>query len=340
MPSTSQRISTALAALFIVSPAYAQDSRFSAKFSAEFEIDSTFESDDPLNEITDTFVTIEGALSYQLTDRISINSTLLIEPVEDAVDDRFLEDHGVYAEELFLSLELGKSEIIVGKFNPAFGTAWDAAPGIYGVDFAEDYEITERVGAAINFGFDFAGGAHEVQVAVFQADRSFLSDSLGTDRGQLNLSDGGVSNTAGIESVSISLSGRFGDTGYNIGLQSQGAGVGDADDQTGVVIGVTQALNTSVPIELLGEVAYFDSFDGTTNSATIATIGASAEFNTFTLSGVAAIRDVDGAPTDRLYTVSAEREFANGLTGAVGYRYGDEGGVENNTLGLLLAYEF
>lgn len=32
-----------------------------------------------------------------------------------------------------------------GKLNPGFGIAWDKAPGIYGTDLAEDYEISERI---------------------------------------------------------------------------------------------------------------------------------------------------------------------------------------------------
>jgi hypothetical protein len=32
-----------------------------------------------------------------------------------------------------------------GKLNPGFGVAWDKAPGIYGTDLAEDYEISERI---------------------------------------------------------------------------------------------------------------------------------------------------------------------------------------------------
>jgi len=340
MSRLSLPVTSVVATAMFLSPAFAQESRFSAEFSAEIETDFTFDSDDAAGEITDTFVTIEGALSFRFTDRISLNSTLLIEPVADADDDRFLEDHGLFAEELFFGVDLGSVTLTLGKFNPTFGTAWDAAPGIYGVDFAEDYEITERVGGALNYGFEFGGGSHELQVAAFQADRSFLSDALLEGRDRLALSDGGVSNTAGIESVSLALSGNFGDTGYNIGLQSQGAGAGDADDQTGAVFGVTQTINTAVPLEVLGEVAYFDSFGGTDDSATIATFGLSAEFKAFTLSGVVALRDVDGAPTDRLFTVSAERALSDAVTASVGYRFGDESSIESNTLGVLLAYEF
>ena len=47
--------------------------------------------------------------------------------------------------------------------------------------------------------------------AAFQADRTFLSDSAFTERGQTSRSTGGVSNTSGLSSFAISLSGTFGD---------------------------------------------------------------------------------------------------------------------------------
>ena len=80
----------------------------------------------------------------------------MFEPVQDPDpgDDRFLEDHGLYAEELFVNYETGHFAGYAGKFNPSFGTAWDLAPGIFGTDLAEDYEITERIGlgGALKFG--------------------------------------------------------------------------------------------------------------------------------------------------------------------------------------------
>ena len=36
--------------------------------------------------------------------------------------------------------------LFAGKFNPAFGLGFDLAPGIYGEDHPEDYELTERIG--------------------------------------------------------------------------------------------------------------------------------------------------------------------------------------------------
>ena len=325
--------------LFVLASAgFAQESRFSAEFSVELESDFTFDANESDAELTDTFATIESALRYSLTERLSLNSGLVFEPVEDATSDRFFEDQGLYAEELFLSYDFGPAAVAVGKFNPSFGFAWDIAPGVFGVDFAEDYEITERVGAALTLPISGLGGSHELSLYAFTTDRSFLSNSLFTERGQLRLEDGGVSNTNDVESFALSLAGSFGDTAYTFALQNQAAGEGDDADQSGAVLGLTQILNAGgADVELLGELAYFDEYVGTTDSATYATLGAAIPIGPVVLSGVLAIRDIEGAPTDTLATVSAEWPLADNLGVSLAYRYGDEEGVESQTLGALLA---
>ncbi|MEM9125391.1 MAG: hypothetical protein AAGB28_06410 [Pseudomonadota bacterium] len=325
----------------LASAGLAQDSRFSAEFSVELESDFTFDSDDPEAELTDTFATIEGALGYQFTDRFSLQSTLVFEPVEDATSDRFFEDQGLYAEELFFGYDFGSAAVAIGKFNPSFGFAWDLAPGVFGVDFAEDYEITEKVGVSVSVPFSGLGGKHELTLAAFTSDRSVLSNSLFTERGQLRLSDGGVSNTEDIESFTLSVSGELGDTAYALAVQEQAAGEGDAEDQSGVVFGLVHLLHAGgTEVELLGEVAYFDAFDGSPQAATYATLGAAVPVGPIVLSGVLAVRDFEDAPTDTLATVSAEWPLADNLGVSLAYRYGDEDGVQSQTLGALLAYEF
>lgn len=333
----------AACAVFGATAAQSQDATapFSAEFSTELQSDFTVDSSAPGGEINNTFATIEGALSFAFTSRTSINSTLVLEQITAPMSDSFLEDHGLYAEELYFAHDFGAAQVVLGKFNPAFGTAWDVAPGIYGVDFAEDYEITERVGAGLVIPFAAGRGEHELSLSIFNADRSILSESLGKNRGRTNRGDGGVSNTSGPESVAVSLSGAFGATAYNLGLQSQARGVGDAKDQTGIVGGISHAFATgALPVTLLAEFAHFDHYDGTADSATYATFGVEAPVGPVTLSAVYALRDVETLPQDHLATLSGEIEIADDLSAALAYRYGDEGDDETHTIGALFAYEF
>ncbi|MEM9263181.1 MAG: hypothetical protein AAGA22_06355 [Pseudomonadota bacterium] len=310
-------------------------SNLSYAVTIEIQNDYNFDSDDPLAEFNDTFATITGEFSYAFGAGSSINATALIEPVEDPIDDRFFEDHGFYFEELFYAQEFRGVEFVLGKYNPAFGFAWDAAPGIYGVDFAEDYQILERLGAAVNI--PVLGGDHVFQFALFQADRTILSDSIGTERGQTNILSGGVSNTNGPESFSATLTGEFGDTAYNLGFQHQARGVGDVKDQSGVVGGVIQSFNS---VEVLGEVAYLEGFEGTPYDALYVTAGVSVPVGPVSLSGVFSLRDIETMPTDRLFTVAGEIELLDNVTASLGYRFGDEGGVDTQTFGTLIVVEF
>ena len=110
-------------------------------FSNEIQNDGTFDSDDDDNELNDLFATIEPFVALNITPELSIESGLVLEPIKDPGpgDSRAFEDHGLYAETLGIVFATDEFSVHGGKFNPTFGVAWDLAPGIYGVDFAEDY---------------------------------------------------------------------------------------------------------------------------------------------------------------------------------------------------------
>ncbi len=333
-----------IALLCIGTNAIAQESypRISGEFAIEIENDYTFSATDNAAELNDLFATVEGALALEFTAQTSLNATLVFEPVQDAVDDRVFEDHGLYAEELFLQHDFDMAALKVGKFNPAFGAAWDIAPGIYGTDFAEDYEIAERIGAGVAIPFDAFEGAHELSMATFFADTTFLSESAFENRGRTTRGAGGVSNTESPESFAVSLAGTFGATGYNAGVQYQTRGEGDAFDQSGFVLGVTHALafGDDTAVELLAEAAYFPHFDGAEERAFYTSLGAAAPIGPITVSAVYGLRDVENADTDHLATTSAEMEIFDGLSAGLGYRFGREDGETAHTFGALLVYEF
>lgn len=317
------------------------DSRLSTEFVIELQNDFTYDSTNSLNELNNTHATFEGALSFALTERTSVNAGFTFEQITGPTGDSFFEDHGVYLSDLFLAHDFGTAEVVLGKFSPAFGMAWDAAPGIYGADFAEDYELSEMLGGAVNIPFAAAGGEHVLSFALFQADRTILSNSLGEERGQTARFMGGPTNTSGTESVAVALSGEMGRTGYDLGVQRLAKGLGDAKDQTGYVAGIVQQVGYGeTPAELMAEMAYFEGFGGTTSSAFYLTAGVAVPVGPVTLSGSVSRRAIDTLPTDRLATVTAEMELAEGLTGAIGYRWGDEGGDKNQTIGTLLVFEF
>lgn len=160
-------------------------------FVFELESDGIF-SDDGDDEFIDTFNTTEVALDVRFNSIFSLHTDLVLEPVDDPLsgpraigEDIFFEDHGLFFETLHLQADFEHFSLYGGKINPSFGTAWDVTPGIYGVDFAEDYEITERIGFGGSYTLNAEdAGEHTLNVATFFADTSGLSRSFGTNRGR------------------------------------------------------------------------------------------------------------------------------------------------------------
>ena len=319
----------------------------------EQQNDYAFDSDDPGAEINDLFATIEAALALNINEFISVQSLFVLEPVRDPTpfDDRFIEDHGGFFEELYLQFAFGNFRVFGGKFDASFGTAWDKAPGIYGVDFAEDYELVERIGGGVAVsGQHAAFGDVTVTANVFFADTSVLSESIFTNRGRVRVSDGGASNTESLESVSLTLDGEnvaaISDFTYHIGYRHQAAGAGDAGDEDGVVAGFTKGftLADGNKLETIVEGVFLNQADGGPDDLYYLTTGAAYIFGPWNVSGSYTLRetDVSGGSdvTDHLAQLSAGYQFESGLTLDAGYRYSREDDIETHIVGVLLTYEY
>lgn len=320
--------------------------------SAEVESDYTHDSDDKSAEINDLFVTIEPAITVNLTNGFSIQSGLTIEPVKDPspFKDREFRDTGLYVETLFFNYETGNVNLFVGKIDPTFGTAWDAAPGIYGTGIAEDYQLTERIGGGFSYKMmPSGGGEHLFTASAFFADTTFLSNSIITKRGRTRRSDGGASNT-GDPSFSITLDGSelpsMPGVSYHLGVRYQQKGRGDAGNETGFVAGMQKEfdLGNEQKIAAIFEVAHLKNQDGGADNASYATLGATYTTGPWNVAVSGTLRhiDVDGGSNvkDHLLQVSGGYEFNNGVTLDVGYKNARESKIDSHTVGILLTKEF
>lgn len=331
----------------------AQFPNVSGTFVLELQSDTTFDSDDSGAEITDTFATVETSLDFNLSEIFTVHTDLVLEPVldPDPFEDRFFEDHGGYVETLHLIVNLGQFTLLGGKINPAFGTAWDVTPGIYGTDFAEDYELTERIGVGGSYTFDGGdAGQHVLQTAVFFTDTSALSNSAFTRRGQLSVADGGASNTEDFSSFAIALDGgeiaSLPGFSYHVSFRHGEAGDGDVSDETGFAIGARQEIETAdgTNFELNGEVAVFDNLDGGENDALYATAGLAVARDEWFGATSFTLRDLSGGPAgtnfdDKLFQATVGREVFENASLAAGYKFAEEEEVESHTIGVLFAYE-
>jgi hypothetical protein len=157
---------------------------------------------------------------YGFTDQISMNGSLKLEGGADGEGhahgsylqpdgtDHGLSDHMLIAEQLTLNYNGETFAAYLGKFNPVVGIDYDQFPGMYGYTVGEEYQIKEMLGYGIILKQDLGNlGKHNLNFSQFNADNSFLSDSLLFQRTHRSSDDTALANTAEISSYAISLGG-------------------------------------------------------------------------------------------------------------------------------------
>lgn len=246
----------------------------------------------------DLYPNLETAVSLQTGEGLALNADVVVEPMKDPEpgQSRAFGDIGAYFKTLNVSYETDSFGVLAGQFEPNFGRAWDVAPGLYGSFLAEDYELIDRLGGQASYYFNGGGFHNQLTASVFTLDRSFLSGSLGTKRDLNNINDGGAGNTNGLSSGVITLTGcqgadadacyDDGNLGYQLGVLFQREGKGDYGNELGLVgsLNKTIKIGDDQDIKLLGEVAYFNNFEGTDSDVLYATASAAYDISDYTLS--------------------------------------------------------
>ncbi|MPY69730.1 MAG: hypothetical protein GEU92_06565, partial [Alphaproteobacteria bacterium] len=137
------------AGLSFAAEAGGSEAWFSWSVPAELQNDWNYRSDSPDNRLNDLYLTIEPEATLRLPSvpGLSIFAHGVYEPMRGPAPgrSRAFKDHGLFLEDMYVRYETGPVAFRAGKMNPGFGIAWDRAPGIYGDEFAGDYELTERI---------------------------------------------------------------------------------------------------------------------------------------------------------------------------------------------------
>jgi len=129
--------------------------------------------------------TINYGLAVRLSEGWTVQMDAVLEPVVDPVGDEAFEGEDAFIETLSLQYAGESFTVYGGKINPVFGSAADVAPGLYGVEAGEAYQITEAIGIGGDVSLTLLlnlDGEHVLSAALFAADRTFLSGSLGGRR--------------------------------------------------------------------------------------------------------------------------------------------------------------
>ena len=330
---------------------------FSADAVIEMQNEYALDSDDPdLDGRNNVFLRAEMAPNLRLNDNFFIDGVIVLEPVQDfdANEDNFFEETGIFIEEIKLNFKHGPWRAFIGKFNPAFGIAWDYGRGIWGEDFAEDYEITERLGVGASYRFETEqAGTHTLTASTFFADTSVLSDSIGTGRDRTSKHDGGSANTEDFSSFALSLEGEdvagIENLYYKLGYRHQAQGNADSggDDETGGVI----TLGYSAPVSDRTEAKVFLEYAGIGNFDTMledrnyltASIGVTFDerwIGTVSYTNRQIVADGGEDYDDNLLQISAGYDFGQGTTAELGWRHTDEEDINTDIMGVLVRHQF
>jgi len=333
---------------------------FSAAISIQLQNDWIYESRDQDQERVDLYTTIEAALGVAFSKEISLESGLVFEPVDDQDpgEDRYFGDEGLFVEQLFFEYHRDSFSIQAGKLNPAFGIAWYLAPGVYGPDLAEDYELTEAWGLQFKLeGMSEYTGRLTWTGASFSADTTVLSESAFNpryydverkyDHNRVRL--GGPGNTGNLDSFSTTLTGDEipGLPGllWNVGfshLENDDPGM---QDQRSVSAGALYQFEVAGGIvgNVLVEGVHQDHADGVDgDDRRYVTVSGSVSMRSWNVAASYTHRKLDAGldpnVRDELYQLSVGYAFALGLTVDLAYVHIEQEDIPSNGMGLLVSY--
>lgn len=334
------------------------------------------QSDQTLNRVggvkafNNTYTEPEFEGFVNVGEHFSLNTLVKMEQVRSVTESSAFRSEGAYVEQLYGTVSFDPVEIYGGKIHPRFGAAWDATPGLYGTDFAEDYELTEKIGVGGAVTADIAG-RHRLAVESFFNDTSFLSNSLFsrpriTDSdvlrpGRARRSDGGAGNTGSLDNFAVSLGGynmpQLKGFSYNLGWSRQEAGADGELNEDALVAGFAweYPLTSRITIVPMFEYAHVSHQGGADVAADYFTVGIGAELGQgWSASAHATVRPIDDRAagdeyTDHLagfsmgYDLGSQlKKFSpllDGLGIEAGYKHERAARENLNTIGALLVYE-
>lgn len=256
-------------------------------------------------------------------------------------------DDGLIIEQLKAQYENEDARFFVGKFNPAFGTAFrkEKRIGVFTTDFTKDYEIREKLGAGVTALLEKS----ELTVDFFTNDTTPLSNSALNRRGEEKKSDGLAGNTSGPSSFTIAIEGEdlFGinDLYYNFGYRNLSVDkTANSDDEKGFVAGAEYSIPLSTNTSLIPFVEFvsIDNLSGiASRDATYTTLALIAKYSGWTTSVSNVKRKIDSSTAkynDYQVQFSVGYKFDNNIAIDVSKANIKEDGNKGSLIGAIISY--
>ena len=336
-----------LAAIAAAPAALAQDTdagNISQQGAVELTLDHADTGEDVLA------ATINYGLAVRFAEGWTVQLDAVLEPVVDPAGDEAFEGEDAFIETLSLQYVGEAFTVYGGKINPVFGSAADVAPGLYGVEAGESYQITEALGVGGDISLTSMlnlDGEHVLSAALFSADRSALSGSLGGLREELELADGGLANTEGLKSVALSIDGVLANgVGYTLGHRRLATDTPGETDENTTVLGVNYAWpeDSGLDLAVMAEVAASRNADGVDGAnRDFYTAGGTLGLGDWFVNAIASGWNENATAGDldvRKLELSVGRALAETLVLEVGVQDVRESGASATVIGARLAWEF
>lgn len=336
-----------LAAIAAAPAALAQDTdaeNVSQQGAVELTLDHAESGEDVLA------ATINYGLAVRFAEGWTVQMDAVLEPVVDPVGDEAFEGEDAFIETLSLQYAGEAFTVYGGKINPVFGSAADVAPGLYGVEAGEAYQITEALGVGGDISLTSLlnlDGEHVLSAALFAADRTALSGSLGGLREELELADGGLANTEDLKSVALSIDGVLSNgLGYSLGHRRLATDTPGETDENTTVLGVNYAWpeDSGLDLSVMAEVASSRNADGIDGAnRDFYTAGGTLGLGDWFVNAIASGWNENATAGDidvRKLELSVGRALAEALVLEVGVQDVRESGASASVIGARLAWEF
>lgn len=336
-------------ALLLIAPAaLAQTEEGDSNISQAGVVELTYDhADSGLDVVA---ATVEYGVVVRFAEGWTVQMDAVFEPVLDPIGDDAFEGEDAYVETLSVAYAGENFTVYGGKINPVFGLAADQAPGLYGVEVGEAYQLAEQLGLGGDISLSSLLGLadeHVLSLAVFRADRTFLSGSAGGLRERLRLEDGGLTNTNSVESYAVSLDGALANgLGYSLGHRRLATDTLGEIEEDMTVFGLTYAFpeDSGLALSLMGEVGASRNADGIDGAnRDFYTAGAQWGLGDWFVNAIVSgwNENVTAGDLDlRKFELSVGREIAEGIVLEFGAQNAELAGDDETIVGARLAFEF